>query len=64
MAIHNPKAVMMRFGAGYAKALLEGVEFRRKTYTLDRQFRQPVIAQMLTETRPLVLNAVNIVDDI
>lgn len=38
--------------AGYVKALLEGAEFRRNTYTLDRQSRQSAIEQMLIETRP------------
>ena len=40
--------------SGYVKALLEGVEFRRNTYTLDRQSRQSAINQMLTESRPTV----------
>lgn len=38
--------------AGYVKALLEGVEFKRNTYTLDRHSRQSAIDQMLTESRP------------
>lgn len=38
--------------SGYVKALLEGVEFRRNTYTLDRQSRKIAIDQMLTESRP------------
>jgi hypothetical protein len=38
--------------AGYVKALLEGAEFRRNTYTLDRQSRQSAIEQMLIESRP------------
>lgn len=38
--------------AGYVKALLEGAEFRRNTYTLDRQSRQSAIEQMLIELRP------------
>jgi integrase len=40
--------------SGYVRALLEGVEFRRNTYTLDRQSRQSAIDQMLTESRPSV----------
>jgi len=40
--------------SGYVKALLEGVEFRRNTYTLDRQSRQSAINQMLTEAKPTV----------
>lgn len=40
--------------SGYVKALLEGIEFRRNTYTLDRQSRQSAIDQMLTESRPAV----------
>jgi hypothetical protein len=40
--------------SGYVKALLEGVEFRRNTYTLDRQSRKSAIDQMLTESRPTV----------
>ena len=39
--------------AGYVKALLEGGEFRRNTYTLDRQSRQSAIEQMLIESRPI-----------
>ena len=38
--------------SGYVKALLEGVEFRRNTYTLDRLSRRSAIDQMLTESRP------------
>lgn len=38
--------------AGYVKALLEGAEFRRNTYTLDRQSRQSAIERMLIESRP------------
>lgn len=38
--------------SGYVKALLEGVEFRRNTYTLDRQSRKSAIDQMLTESGP------------
>ncbi|MBF9050270.1 integrase arm-type DNA-binding domain-containing protein [Roseobacter sp. HKCCD9010] len=38
--------------SGYVKALLEGVEFRRNTYTLDRQTRRNAIHQVLTEARP------------
>ncbi|MEZ5946209.1 MAG: integrase arm-type DNA-binding domain-containing protein [Hyphomonas sp.] len=38
--------------SGYVKALLEGVEFRRNTYTLDRQSRQSAIDDMLIEARP------------
>ena len=38
--------------SGYVKALLEGVEFRRNTYTLDRQSRRSAIASMLTASRP------------
>lgn len=38
--------------SGYVKALLEGIEFRRNTYTLDRQSRQNAINLMLTESRP------------
>jgi integrase len=38
--------------AGYVKALLEGAEFRRNTYTLDRQSRQIAIEQMLSDSRP------------
>jgi len=40
--------------SGYLKALLEGVEFRRNTYTLDRQSRLSAIDQMLTDSRPTV----------
>lgn len=39
--------------SGYVKALLEGVEFRRNTYTLDRQTRRTAINDMLIEARPL-----------
>ena len=35
--------------SGYVKALLEGVEFRRNTYTLDRQSRQSAINQLLVD---------------
>ena len=35
--------------SGYVKALLEGAEFRRNTYTLDRQSRQSAIDQILVE---------------
>lgn len=38
--------------SGYVKALLDGVEFRRNTYTLDRQSRKSAIDQILTESRP------------
>lgn len=38
--------------AGYLKALLEGVEFRRNTYTLDRESRKSAIEHMLIESRP------------
>ncbi len=38
--------------SGYVKALLEGVEFRRNTYTLDRQSRQSAINEILNEARP------------
>ncbi|WP_371224217.1 tyrosine-type recombinase/integrase [Roseovarius sp. 2305UL8-3] len=38
--------------SGYVKALLEGVEFRRNTYTLDRQTRRSAINEMLIEARP------------
>jgi integrase len=38
--------------SGYVKALLEGVEFRRNTYTLDRQSRRSAIDLMLTASRP------------
>lgn len=38
--------------SGYVKALLEGGEFRRNTYTLDRQKRRNAINDMLTEARP------------
>ncbi|MEE4210780.1 MAG: tyrosine-type recombinase/integrase, partial [Parvularcula sp.] len=38
--------------SGYVKALLEGVEFRRNTYTLDRQTRRNTIDDMLVEARP------------
>lgn len=38
--------------SGYLKALLEGGEFRRNTYTLDRHSRQSAINQMLAESRP------------
>lgn len=38
--------------SGYVKALLEGVEFRRNTYTLDRQTRRTAINDMLIEARP------------
>lgn len=38
--------------AGYLKALLEGVEFRRNTYTLDRESRKSAIEHMLIEARP------------
>lgn len=38
--------------SGYIKALLEGVEFRRNTYTLDRQTRRGAINNMLTDARP------------
>ena len=34
--------------SGYVKALLEGGEFRRNTYTLDRRTRQSAIDDMLT----------------
>ncbi len=37
--------------SGYVKALLEGAEFRRNTYTLDRQSRQNAIELMLTESK-------------
>ena len=35
--------------SGYIKALLKGVEFRRSTYTLDRQSRQNTIDQVLVD---------------
>jgi integrase len=38
--------------SGYVKALLDGVEFRRNTYTLDRQTRRTAINDMLIEARP------------
>ncbi|QBF31860.1 site-specific integrase [Thalassococcus sp. S3] len=38
--------------SGYVKALLEGVEFRRNTYTLDRQTRRSAINDMLIDARP------------
>ena len=38
--------------SGYVKALLEGVEFKRNTYTLDRQTRRSTINDMLIEARP------------
>lgn len=38
--------------SGYVRALLEGVEFRRNTYTLDRQTRRNAINDMLFEARP------------
>ena len=38
--------------SGYVKALLEGVEFRRNTYALDRQTRRSAIDDMLLEARP------------
>ncbi len=38
--------------AGYLKALLDGVEFRRNTYTLDRESRRSAIEHMLIESRP------------
>lgn len=37
--------------AGYLKALLEGVEFRRNTYMLDRKSRRSAIEHMLIEWR-------------
>jgi integrase len=42
--------------SGYVKALLAGIEFRRNTYTLDRQTRRSAIDEMLSEAgpRPLV----------
>jgi integrase len=36
--------------SGYVKALLEGIEFRRNTYTLDRQTRRNAIKQLLAES--------------
>lgn len=41
--------------SGYVKALLEGVEFRRNTYTLDRKTRRNAINDMLIEARPQTL---------
>ncbi|VVT24507.1 site-specific integrase [Rhizobium sp. EC-SD404] len=38
--------------SGYLKALLEGGEFTRNTYTLDRQARRTAINDMLAEARP------------
>ena len=38
--------------AGYLKALLEGVEFRRNTYTLDWESRKSAIEHMLIASRP------------
>ncbi|MEH6759339.1 MAG: tyrosine-type recombinase/integrase [Parasphingorhabdus sp.] len=38
--------------SGYVNALLDGAEFRRNTYTLDRQSRKASIDQMLMEARP------------
>lgn len=38
--------------SGYVKALLEGAEFRRNTYTLDRKTRRSAIDEMLIEARP------------
>lgn len=38
--------------AGYVKALLEGAEFKRNTYTLDRKSRLIAINQMLRESQP------------
>lgn len=38
--------------SGYVKALLEGVEFRRNTYTLDRQSRKSAINDMLAQAHP------------
>ncbi len=40
--------------SGYLRALLEGVEFRRNTYTLDRQARRGAIEQMLSEAKHAV----------
>ncbi len=40
--------------SGYVKALLDGVEFRRNTYTLDRQTRRHAIDDMLVEAQPTV----------
>jgi hypothetical protein len=39
--------------SGYIKALLEGAEFRRNTYTLDRQSRRSAIELVLTESSPM-----------
>ncbi len=39
--------------SGYVKALLDGVEFRRNTYTLDRKTRRSAIDDMLIEARPM-----------
>ncbi|OSQ60781.1 hypothetical protein MCRY_10180 [Marivita cryptomonadis] len=36
--------------SGYIKALLEGVEFRRNTYTLDREARRSAIEHMLIKS--------------
>ena len=37
--------------SGYVAALLEGVEFRRSTYTLDRQSRQGAIDSVLSRAK-------------
>lgn len=41
--------------SGYVKALLEGVEFRRNTYTLDRQTRRSAINEMLAQAKPMTV---------
>ncbi|MEE4209264.1 MAG: tyrosine-type recombinase/integrase, partial [Parvularcula sp.] len=38
--------------SGYVTALLKGIEFRRNTYTMDRQSRQSAIDQALMDARP------------
>ena len=38
--------------SGYLKALLEGVKFRRNTYTLDRESRRSAIEHILIESMP------------
>ena len=53
--VHTPDSTLIMAAntvAGYLKALLEGVEFRRNTYTPDRESRRTAIEQMLIESRP------------
>lgn len=52
--IHSLDSVLVMAAdtiAGYVEGLLDGAEFRRNTYTLDRKTRQSAIREMLTSAR-------------